>query len=80
MHAAFRFQCAGSVALQHVGSSSLTKDRTHIPCVGRQLPNHWTIRAVLEVFFSLLVFLAEHSPLIVVASPVVEHRLWAQAQ
>ena len=57
----FRLLCAGSVALQHVGSSSPTKDWTHIPCIGRQLPNHWTIRAVPEVFFSLLVFIAGQS-------------------
>ena len=51
----------GSVALQHVGSSSPTKDRTRIPCIGRQTPNHWTIRAVPEVFFSLSVFSAGQS-------------------
>ena len=28
------------------GLSSLTKDQTHIPCVGRQSLNHWTAREV----------------------------------
>ena len=22
--------------------SSLTRDQTHVPCIGRQIPNHWT--------------------------------------
>ena len=44
-----------------MGSSSPTKDRTRIPCIGRQTPNHWTIRAVPEVFFSLSVFSAGQS-------------------
>ena len=26
--------------------SSLTRDRTHIPCTGRQIVNHWTLREV----------------------------------
>lgn len=31
----------GSVALQHVESSQ-TRDRTHVPRLGRQTLNHWT--------------------------------------
>ena len=27
--------------------SSPTRDRTHIPCVGRRTPNHWTTKEVL---------------------------------
>ena len=30
--------------------SSLTKDRTHVPCIGRQILNHWTTSEVLQVF------------------------------
>ena len=37
--------CTGLVALQHVGSSQ-TRDRTHVPCIGRQILNPWTIREV----------------------------------
>ena len=33
------------VAPQHVGSSR-TKDRTCVPCIGRQIPNHWATREV----------------------------------
>ena len=29
----------------HVGSS-WTRDRTCVPCIGRQILNHWTIREV----------------------------------
>ena len=49
----------GLVALRHVGSPQ-TRDRTHFPCVGRWILNHWTTREVppsllkafLESFFS----------------------------
>ena len=34
--------------------SSRTRDRTHIPCIGRQILNHWTTRE--EVLVSLAVF------------------------
>ena len=30
----------------HVGSSSLTRDRTHVPCFGRQILNHSATREV----------------------------------
>ena len=33
----------GSVAPQHLGSSQ-TRDQTHIPCIGRQILNHWTTK------------------------------------
>ena len=32
--------------------SSRTRDQTHVPCVGRQTPNHWTTRGVL--YFRLI--------------------------
>ena len=35
----------GLVAPQHVGSSRIG-DQTHVPCPGRQIPNHWMIREV----------------------------------
>ena len=35
----------GLVAPWHVGSFR-TRDRTHVPCIGRQTPNHWTTREV----------------------------------
>ena len=36
----------GLVTLRHVGSS-WTRDRTCVPCTGRQILNHWAIREVL---------------------------------
>ena len=35
----------GLVALQHVASSQ-TRDRTHVPCIGRRILNHCTTREV----------------------------------
>ena len=35
------------VALQHVGYS-WTRDRTQVPCIGRQILNHWTTRQVQD--------------------------------
>ena len=37
--------CSGLVGLQHV-ESSRSRDRTHVPCVGRQILNHCTTREV----------------------------------
>ena len=36
----------GLVAPQQVGSSQ-TRDRTHVPCIDRQVLNRWTTREVL---------------------------------
>ena len=33
--------------------SSLTRDQTHIPCIGRQILNHWTTKKVLFSRISL---------------------------
>ena len=42
--------CAWAVTLRHVGSY-LTRDQTHVSCVGSQILNHWTTReAPLLVF------------------------------
>ena len=43
--------CTGLVALWHV-ESSWPRDRTCVPCIGRQILSHWTTREVLPVFFS----------------------------
>ena len=40
--------CTGLVAPQHVGSSQ-TWDGTHVPCIGRWILNHWTIREVPDL-------------------------------
>ena len=37
----------GLAALRQVGSSQ-TRDRTHVPCTGGQILNHWTTREVPE--------------------------------
>ena len=51
--------CAGS-SLRHAGFcccgaqavSSPTRDGTHIPCIGRQILNHWTTKEVLSSILS----------------------------
>ena len=40
----------GLVAPQHVGSPQ-TRDRTHVPCIGRWILNHWATREVLSYPF-----------------------------
>ena len=37
--------CTGLVAPRHVGSSR-TRDRTHVPCIGRRILNHCAAREV----------------------------------
>ena len=34
---------------------SLIRDRTHIPCVGRQILNHWTTREVPATVFNNII-------------------------
>ena len=43
--------CMGSLASQHVGSTS-TSDQIHVTCIGRQILNHWPTRKVQWRFFS----------------------------
>ena len=38
------------VAPRHMGSS-WTRDQTHVSCMGKWIPNHWTTREVLECHF-----------------------------
>ena len=40
-----RLRHVGLVDLQHVEFSQ-PQDQTHVPCIGRQIPNHWTTREV----------------------------------
>lgn len=46
--------------------SSLTRHRTHTPCMGKQSPNHWATREVPYIFFinrllrSLVIFFSFH--------------------
>ena len=40
--------CVGLIALQHV-ESSLTRDQTHVPCIGRWILNYWATREVLTL-------------------------------
>ena len=44
------------VAPWHVESSQ-TKDQTNVPCIGRQILNHWTTRGSLVFFFSQYLFI-----------------------
>ena len=53
-----QLQRTGLVALWHVGSSQ-TRDRIHVPCIGRQTPNHCTTREAPYLFtFNLCVSFA----------------------
>ena len=36
--------------------TSLTRDLTHVPCIGKQILNHWTTKEVL-VFWIILIAL-----------------------
>ena len=49
-------QDTGLVALRHM-ESSRTRDQTHIPCIGRQILNHWTPWEVLLCLFRVVAFL-----------------------
>ena len=40
-----QLQCTGLAAPPCVGSSQI-RDQTHVPCVGRWTPKHWTTREV----------------------------------
>ena len=40
----------GLVAPWHVESSQ-TRDQTHVSCIGKQIPNHWTTRKILFLYF-----------------------------
>ena len=52
--------CTGSVALQHVGSSQ-TRDQTRVPCIGRRILNHCTIREALCLYFCFAIYLYHFS-------------------
>ena len=49
----------GLVALRRVESSQ-TKDQTHVPCIGRQIPNHWTTREIPEVLLLFIYYRHEN--------------------
>ena len=46
------FWHTGLVAPRDV-ESSLTRDQTRVPCIGRQIPNHWTTREAQIWLFGL---------------------------
>ena len=48
--------CIGWLSSRHVGSSC-TRDQTCVPCIGRQIPNHWTTREILTETFCLLAYI-----------------------
>ena len=48
----------GLIALHHVGSSR-TRDRTHVPCIGRWILNHWTTREAPAGAFSKETYLRD---------------------
>ena len=43
-HVRFSGCSTGLVAPRHVGSSQRTRDRTHAPCIGRRILNHWKLQ------------------------------------
>ena len=40
----------GLAAWWHVGFS-WTRDQTHVACIGKQTPNHWTIRELISLMY-----------------------------
>lgn len=48
-------RCSGLAGLQHV-ESSRSRNRTHVPCVGRQTLNHCATREVPHIIFKGLIF------------------------
>ena len=42
--------------------SSLTRDQTHVPCVGRRILNHWTSREVLSISYITVGICEPHPP------------------
>ena len=42
--------------------SSQTRDGTHVPCLGRWIPNHWTIREIQKDFLFFFFFLPPTDP------------------
>ena len=44
---------SGLVAQWHVGSSQ-TRDRTLVPCIGRQIPTHCTTREVHKCVYVII--------------------------
>ena len=47
--------CMGLVVPQHV-ESPLARNWTHVPCTGRKILNHWTIRETLQIIFYCFYF------------------------
>ena len=54
-HKLQQLRCIGSVVPQHV-QSPLARNWTHVPCTGRQILNHWTIRETLQIIFYCFYF------------------------
>ena len=55
-HGLFHVYCSmQDLQLQHVGSDSLTRDQTWLPCIGVWSLNHWTTREVPLGLFSGLI-------------------------
>ena len=50
----------GLTCPKHV-ESSRTRDRTHIPCIGRWILNHWTARVVHDTCFLMWMCLQSHN-------------------
>ena len=59
----------GLVAQQHVGSSQ-TRALTHVPCIGRQIPNHCATREAPQISY-----LKECSPTTHTHAAALAHRL-----
>ena len=61
---------SGLVASRHVGSSQ-TRDRTPVPCIGRQILNHWTTRET-----PLFGFLIKHLKCLLILPVLQSYPLW----
>ena len=51
--------------------SSLTRDRTHVPCIGRRILNHWTTRKSLVIKKILSLF-----HMVYISEPILHLTVW----
>ena len=62
------WQHTGFVTLKHM-KSSRTGNGTSVPCIGRQIPNHWTPREIQD--FVLIIFLQHKHGLSFLAAEIL---------
>ena len=63
--------------------SSLTRDCTLTPCIGRQNPNHWTTRqvpAIYFLFFFPAIYFLNRNQLGYLFAACGEHTIWSRLE